>query len=216
MKYIVIASILTITVLTSCEKENSVSEEVAITADEAEPVVDEAEPVVDEAEPVVDEAEPVVDEVPPFIEEDKEVPIVEQFDEPINFIEDIVEHVFIKRQCYVGEKFAVEGTVINPFQNAGFRPGRTTLFLEVNHKDVHLFSVDLRPLQDFLACEDYYKLGNTYVFPLFIRSITAPILNEPLDIDEKPRTIFRVSTRIMVTEELKLELRNVGCWKDKN
>ena len=79
MKYIVIASILIITVLTSCEKENSVSEEVAITADEAEPVVDE---------------------VPPFIEEDKEVPIVEQFDEPINFIEDIVEHVFIKRNSF--------------------------------------------------------------------------------------------------------------------
>lgn len=163
MKYIVIVSILTIAVFTSCEKEDSVSEEI------------------------------IVEKHP---------------DKPENLIERITEHVFIERQCYVGRQFNIKGTLE--------ARGVKTLLFEVNHKYVHKFWVDMTPLQDFLSCKDYYKTGKAYTLPIYIISITAPLLNAPLEIGEKPRMIFRVSARIVLTEALKKELLDAGCWKDKD
>ena len=146
--------------------------------------------------------------------EDDAVVNAEQPDEPIDFIDRIVEHVFVDRRCYVGMEFTIEGTLINP----GGLPfnGLGRLYLDTNHREIGLYIIDLEPLRDFLSCGDYFKADERYILPIYIRSITAPIRNQPLDIGEKPRRVFNVIARIVVTEELKLQLKAAGCWKDKN
>ena len=193
MNYIVIASILMLIVLTSCETEKPVSHEISSMEDRTKDIIE--------------------NEVMDI--EDGAVVVAEQPDEPIDFIDRIVEHVFVDRRCYVGREFTIEGTLLKPggVPLFGFGPLR----LDTNHKRIASYVIDLEPLRDNLSCENYFKAGEKYILPIRIKSITAPINNKLLDIGEKPRPLFfNVYARIVVTEELKLQLMAAGCWKEKN
>ena len=150
---------------------------------------------------------------------DKESAVVvspeEQSDGQVNYIEGIVQNLTINRDCYVGGEILLKATVKESSLIWGGPANELpfvieSLALETNNDRLWI-SVDMRPLQRSLLCIDYYKEGETRVFPILITAVEA----EKDDWHQGDTLSFHVYSKIMVTEKLKEELLKVDCWKEK-
>ena len=179
MKYLAMATILTLAILVACETEDPVGETSII--------VDEGSTVV-----VTTSTE-------------------EQSEEQLNFMDRIVQNLAIKRNCYIGETILLEATVLvrSLFRSSVNDPWEIeSLAVETNNDNLWI-SITMDPVSEFLECPtNYYKNGETYVFSILITHIIA---ERGQGWREGDPLLFSVYGEIVVTEELKKELRKVGC-----
>ena len=89
-----------------------------------------------------------------------------QSDEQLNFVESTVQNLTVKHVCYVGQTILLEATI------AIVGDLGSMLYLETNTDKLQI-SVDILPATEIFECDDYYKKGDTYVFPLLIESVVA-------------------------------------------
>ena len=132
-------------------------------------------------------------------------PNEEQADEQLNFVDNIVQNLTVKHNCYVGQTILLEATVavVGEF---GY-----ILYLETN-TDKLWISVNILPAIEIFECEDYYKEGETYAFPLLVEAVVA---SRDRDWREGDPVSFEVYSNLVITEELEKKLQKAGCRKDK-
>ena len=180
MKYLAIATILTLATLVACETEDAV-EETSIIVDEGSTIV---------------------------INSSTEEQADEQADENLNALDRIVRNLTGGRGCYVGETIHLKATVAERTLHHPRFWEVESLVLETNNDKLWI-RINMSPVNDFVKCPSkYYKEGETYVFPIFIRIIETDF-HKGWRIGEPPP--LRVYSTIVVTEELKEELRKVDC-----
>ena len=183
MKYLAIATILTLATLMACETEDPV-EETPIIVDEESTIV------------VKTSAE-------------------EQADENLNSLDRIVQNLTSGRSCYVGEMIHLKATVAERslIRFAANKPWIIDgLAAETNNNNLWIY-ISMFPVNDFLQCPaNYYKDGETYVFPILITTIAA---EKDVGWRKGDPISFEVYSEIVVTEELKKELRKVDCGAEE-
>ena len=142
------------------------------------------------------------------------VAIAQQHNKPLPpdfFVEDVIE----KGLCFVGQTLTIKATL----QKARLMFGLGFVLFETNNDSV-VFIMDTLPFlkPEQVVCIDYYKDGGTYNFPIYIGGISIyewddPSLDAIIERHGKRNTpIFVVSSVVMITEELRKELRAANCW----
>ena len=178
-------------IFTACEAENSVKEELA------------ADSIAEGAVIHAGEGTTVI------ISEG--VTIIEAPEKPLS-VNQILQNVVHKRHCRVGDTITLKATVSNGAEVLS----RGLLFLETGNKDVE-FMVYTDFLLPVLLCENYYKDGEMYMFTLYISAIQL-FKEQRLpqwELLREDAPVFRVTAELILTEKLKKEIREAGCWFDR-
>ena len=147
------------------------------------------------------------------------VAIAQQHNKPLPpdfFAQDVVENGL----CFVGQTFTIKATIHKA--DMIFTLGLVTF--ETNDDSV-FFSMHTEPILDFLDCNDYYKDGGTYTFPIYIDGINIykaddPLFHNVIEFHEEVRgrkgrrnaSLFAISSVIMITEKFKKEMQEANCW----
>ena len=127
----------------------------------------------------------------------------------------IVQNLTTKGNCYVGETIHIKAAV-SDIQNYLDRRGNPNFLVSLAIEtdiDKMRFSIDMTPISGLLQCVEYYKIGETYVFPILITSIKVNgggghDVEEPVP-DHLAN--FDVLSKIVITEELREELEEAEC-----
>lgn len=183
MRYLTIATILILATLVACETEDPV-EETSIIVDEDSTVV------------VTTSTQ-------------------ERADENLNSLDRIVQNLTSGRGCYVGEMIHLKATVarrvlLRAADNKNWIIER--LGVEAINDNLWI-GISMFPVNEFLECPaNYYKDGETYVFPILITAIYA---SKDVGSRKGDPIFFEVHSEIVVTEALKKELRKVDCGDEE-
>ena len=178
MKYLAIATILTLATLLACETEDAV-EETSIIVDEGSTIV---------------------------INSSTDEQADGQADENLNALGRMFQNLIRGHGCYVGKTIHLKATVA---KRTLLHPKFIErLVLETNNDNLWI-GINMAPVNDFVECPSkYYKEGETYVFPILIRYIQIQSGKAWHEGEPPPLSVFG---NIVVTEELKEELRKVDC-----
>ena len=194
MKCMVIVAVFMLTTLTACETEPPTKEESSIRiGEDASIIVGEGSTII------VGEG----------------VSIKEQPKQPLS-VNRIFQDVVHKRSCSVGDTIVVQATVLNG--GGALRTG--VINIETGDDDV-MFNVYTDSLFEVLQCADYFKDGEIYEMKLFIDGIRFYTEGERQRLmqnwwwdEKKEHPIFKVSASLILTQKLKEEIREAGCWFD--